>query len=135
MIMLFSISFSRSSREILAASLTLPEADFTPLEVENVTAFSLGLRVTKGADTDHFKVDLTQATWVVRSDSASFHITGNRFLRGMVRLIVGACLNAGLGKISLDTLQDALDQQVLLPKSWSVPAEGLFLVKVVYPDF
>ncbi len=87
------------------------------------------------SDTDHYKVDLTQAAWEIRSDSASFHITGNRFLRGMVRLIVGACLNAGLGKLSLDTLQDALDHQVLLPKSWSAPAEGLFLVKVAYPDF
>jgi tRNA pseudouridine38-40 synthase len=80
-------------------------------------------------------VDLTQAAWDIRVGSASFYITGNRFLRGMVRLVVGACLNAGLGKLSLDTLRDALDRQVLIPKSWSAPAEGLFLVKVNYPDF
>ncbi|MBN2000219.1 Hsp70 family protein [candidate division KSB1 bacterium] len=47
---------------ILAASLTLPEADFTPLEVENVTAHSLGLRVTKGKDADRFKVLLKRQT-------------------------------------------------------------------------
>ncbi len=49
---------------ILAASLTLPEADFTPLEVENVTAHSLGLRVSKGKETDRFKVLLKRQTTV-----------------------------------------------------------------------
>ncbi len=40
---------------ILAASLTLPEEDFTPLKVENVTAHSLGLRVSKGKENDKYK--------------------------------------------------------------------------------
>ncbi|MFQ5637105.1 MAG: Hsp70 family protein [bacterium] len=40
---------------ILAASLTLPEEDFTPLTVENVTPHSLGLRVSKGKEIDKFK--------------------------------------------------------------------------------
>ncbi len=61
-----------------------------------------------------------------------FHISANRFLRGMVRLIVGMCLNVGLGKVELDEVRNALDQQVLLKKSWSVPAEGLFLTEVRY---
>ncbi len=61
-----------------------------------------------------------------------FHISANRFLRGMVRLIVGMCLNVGLGKVELDEVRQALDQQVLLKKSWSVPPEGLFLTEVRY---
>lgn len=61
-----------------------------------------------------------------------FHISANRFLRGMVRLIVGMCLNVGLGKVELNEVRQALDQQVLLKKSWSVPAEGLFLTEVRY---
>lgn len=65
---------------------------------------------------------------------ATFHITANRFLRGMVRLIVGMCLNVGTGKLSLDTVTDCLESQVPLPVQWSVPAAGLFLDEIKYPD-
>jgi len=61
-----------------------------------------------------------------------FRISANRFLRGMVRLIVGMCLNVGLGKLELETVKEALDRQVLLNRSWSVPPEGLFLTQVKY---
>ena len=61
-------------------------------------------------------------------------IKANRFLRGMVRLIVGACLNAGLGKITLADLQQALEHQTILEHAWSVPAEGLYLHDVLYPE-
>jgi tRNA pseudouridine38-40 synthase len=62
-----------------------------------------------------------------------FRITANRFLRGMVRLIVGACVNTGLGKISLQDVRTALDEQKPLKKSLSVPPQGLFLTDVRYP--
>ena len=62
-----------------------------------------------------------------------FHITANRFLRGMVRLIVGACINAGLGKIEVEDVKSALDAQKTLKKSLSVPPQGLFLTEVGYP--
>lgn len=67
-----------------------------------------------------------------KSGRMVFHISANRFLRGMVRLIVGMSLNVGLGKVTLEEVKDALDRQVLLNKSWSVPPEGLFLTQVRY---
>lgn len=85
-------------------------------------------------DVHTMECDLHRSEWVF--DEAErrlvFHISANRFLRGMVRLIVGMCLNVGLGKVELDEVRQALDQQVLLKKSWSVPAEGLFLTKIEY---
>ncbi len=63
-----------------------------------------------------------------------FHVSADRFLRGMVRLMVGACLNVGMGKLELDAVQSAMDRQERLEKSWSVPPQGLFLTRVVY-DF
>ena len=77
---------------------------------------------------------LYRSEWVFDEATRSlvFHISANRFLRGMVRLIVGMCLNVGLGKLELDEVRHALDRQVLLKKSWSVPAEGLFLTEVRY---
>jgi len=78
--------------------------------------------------------DLYQSEWEFRETEWIYHIAANRFLRGMVRLIVGMCLSVGLSKISIDDVKKALDQQQPLDKSLSVPPEGLFLVEVKY-DF
>lgn len=61
-----------------------------------------------------------------------FKIGADRFLRGMVRLIVGTCIQVGMGKMSLNDVKYALDNQVPLPKPLSVPPEGLFLSSVEY---
>ncbi len=87
------------------------------------------------SDVKTMKCKLTRAEWVLSNDGnkLAFHISANRFLRGMVRLIVGACINAGLGKVTLEEIQKALDDQSPIKKSWSVPAHGLFLCDVRYP--
>jgi tRNA pseudouridine38-40 synthase len=74
-----------------------------------------------------------EATWVFTEKKAIFRISANRFLRGMVRLIVGACINVGLGQMTLDDLKHALDTQTPLKKSYSVPPTGLFLMDIQYP--
>jgi len=70
--------------------------------------------------------------WIKNKDGYYMKIKADRFLRGMVRLIVGACINTGLKKISPDELENALNNQERLKKSWSVPAHGLFLNEVKY---
>jgi tRNA pseudouridine38-40 synthase len=87
-----------------------------------------------GSDADHFKCTLTESSWTFHEDSAVYSIKANRFLRGMVRLIVGACLNVGLGKTTIEELKESLDNQSLLPHAWSVSAEGLYLENVLYPE-
>lgn len=66
------------------------------------------------------------------SGNFTFSIVSDRFLRGMVRLIVGAFINAGLGKISLNDLELAMKMQTRLEKSLSVPAHGLYLNEIKY---
>jgi len=85
-------------------------------------------------DDTSMKCDLKRAEWVrdPENDRLVFHITSNRFLRGMVRLVVGMCLNVGMGQVSLDEVKEALDTQTRLAKSWSVPGEGLYLTGVKY---
>lgn len=61
-----------------------------------------------------------------------FRIASDRFLRGMVRLIAGMCLNVGTGKTTLGEVRQAMDKQERLKKSWSVPPQGLFLTEVRY---
>ncbi|HFB99310.1 MAG TPA: tRNA pseudouridine(38-40) synthase TruA [Phaeodactylibacter sp.] len=78
--------------------------------------------------------DLSRSEWVWKKEGEYlvFHISANRFLRGMVRLIVGMCLNVGIGKVTLEELKLAMDNQEWLKISYSVPPNGLFLVEVGY---
>ncbi len=77
--------------------------------------------------------ELTESRWDFSEQRAVFHISANRFLRGMVRLIVGACMNVGEGQLSLQQLRHALETQSPLPKNYSVPPNGLFLTNIKYP--
>lgn len=86
-----------------------------------------------GSDADQYACRMMESKWEFHHDRAIYTVEANRFLRGMVRLIVGACLNIGLEKISLKDLVDSLDKQEPVPLAWSVPPEGLFLEKVIYP--
>jgi tRNA pseudouridine38-40 synthase len=85
------------------------------------------------SDAKTMKCQLSRVEWIIQEDKAVFYISANRFLRGMVRLIVGACMNVGLGQMSLEELTAAMNQQLPLKKSYSVPPTGLFLTEVKYP--
>ena len=75
------------------------------------------------------------AQWLVKEGGKlEFHITANRFLRGMVRLIVGAMLDVGTGKISLTQFRQAIEAQKRGAFRNVAPAQGLFLAKVEYPE-
>lgn len=61
-----------------------------------------------------------------------FHIAANRFLRGMIRLIVGNALLLGQGKTTLDDWRRAMETQTKLQPNLSAPACGLYLCAVRY---
>ena len=77
--------------------------------------------------------ELKRSEWEIHEDRLVFHIAANRFLRGMVRLIVGMCINIGIGKVTIDDLKEAMDNQTIMKKSYSVPADGLYLTDIWYP--
>ena len=85
-------------------------------------------------DVKTMKCDIRESFWKFDKDKGEyrFHITSDRFLRGMVRLIVGALLNIGLGKMDVDELKDAMQKQRRMKLNWSVPAHGLYLNKIDY---
>lgn len=87
-----------------------------------------------GSDAKHFRCKLTEAYWETdpQNHLILFHITANRFLRGMVRLIVGACVLAGQGQVTREHVRDALEAQTPLKGSLSVPAHGLFFEGAKY---
>jgi len=63
-----------------------------------------------------------------------YHVSANRFLRGMVRLLTGMILHVGIGKVQLEEVHQAFKDQSRLKFDWSVPAWGLRLSKVCYPE-
>lgn len=87
------------------------------------------------SDAHTMRCDLRRSEWVLAKagQELQYHIAADRFLRGMVRLIVGACVQVGSGKMSLDQLRAAMDKQQPLSRPLSVPADGLFLTEVRYP--
>lgn len=83
----------------------------------------------------HYNCAMKSAEWRLNPSeyTLEFEITANRFLRGMVRLIVGTSIQVGIGQIPLEAVVEALETQKPLEKRLSVPPEGLFLTDVKYP--
>jgi tRNA pseudouridine38-40 synthase len=80
-----------------------------------------------------FECTIMQAYWVYRGDELIFTIQGNRFLRGMVRAVVGTLLELGQGRLNIAQLQEILDSKNRCKAGRAVPAHGLHLVEVEYP--
>lgn len=88
------------------------------------------------SDAKTMKCNLSTCQWVKLSEHHwVFQVSSNRFLRGMVRLLVGMSINIGRKKILISEVKEAMDKQELLKQSYSVPAHGLFLTEVIYPPF
>lgn len=84
-------------------------------------------------DVTNFNCDIRHALWMTSEQGYIFTITANRFLRNMVRAIVGTMLEIGLEKISLDDFENILNSQDRGEAGQSVPAKGLFLADIEYP--
>jgi tRNA pseudouridine38-40 synthase len=85
-------------------------------------------------DANNFLCNITNATWLTEGeDKLVFHISANRFLRGMVRAIVGTLLEVGTGRLSVAEFEKIIVQKNRKAAGRAVPAEGLFLTKVEYP--
>ena len=98
------------------------------LEYEDFTSFS---RVNTDTKTNICHV--RSARWVQLSDFEwRFEITADRFLRNMVRAIVGTLMEVGRGQLSLEGFRHVVEQQDRCAAGDSVPARGLFLQHVEY---
>lgn len=85
-------------------------------------------------DVNHFMCDVKSAIWKEKRDSLTFHITANRFLRGMVRAVVGTLIDVGTGKTTLREFTQILESKDRRRAGANVPAYGLYLTKVKYPS-
>ena len=85
-------------------------------------------------DDDHFLCDIMEASWSVQEEQLVFRIKANRFLRSMVRVIVSLLLKIGQGKLSLLAFEALIDQRERDLAVSLVPARGLTLTQVIYPE-
>lgn len=81
-----------------------------------------------------FECTIMRAFWELRGDTLVFTIQGNRFLRGMVRAIVGTLMEIGMAKWEEADLKRILESKSRQEAGRAVPAHGLHLVQVAYPE-
>lgn len=91
--------------------------------------------VKSGHQLNSFECKIYESRWEeTKAGNWEYHIAANRFLRGMVRLIVGMTIQYAQGKLSLAQIRADLETGVQLSQSLSVPAQGLTLEMVKYPE-
>ena len=80
----------------------------------------------------HYLCDVYRAEWAANNGQLEFQIEANRFLHGMVRLLVGTFVNIGRGKLSPDGLRDILESRDIRNAGPKAPPTGLTLESVGY---
>ncbi len=105
----------------------LNEAAELILRHQDFTSFS-----KKNTQVNNFICEITRSRWVTEQDSLVYNVKANRFLRGMVKGLVGTMLRVGTGKISLKTFDHIIRSRDCTKADFSVPAHGLFLIAVNY---
>lgn len=80
-----------------------------------------------------FMCSIAESKWHITEDGAFYYVKANRFLRGMVRGLVGTMLQAGRRKISIADFKNIIESRDCTKADFAVPAHGLFLCRVNYP--
>lgn len=98
-------------------------------DYEDFTSFS---RLGTDVKTNICKIAV--AEWITWNNGFIFTIRADRFLRNMVRAIVGTLLEVGFDKISIEEFCSIIERKDRCAAGASVPAKGLFLVDIGYPE-
>ena len=97
------------------------------MDYEDFTSFSKGHTQVK---TNNCKI--MEAQWFERDGLLVFRIKADRFLRNMVRAIVGTLLEVGKGRMTLDEFRAVIERKDRCEAGISVPAHALFLEEIEY---
>ena len=86
------------------------------------------------SDVKTYHCKIQKAVWTEHDNQLVFTIRADRFLRNMVRAIVGTLLEIGYKKITLSDLFKIIESKDRSKAGASAPAHGLFLTKITYPE-
>ncbi len=87
-----------------------------------------------GSDNKTSICDVTESYWEINGDKMKYVITANRFLRNMVRAVVGTLVDVGRGKLQPADLHTIIETQQRSEAGSSAPAHGLYLARIKYPE-
>lgn len=112
--------------------------DYTKLQAaaEVIKKHEDFLTFCKGAkDYKHTRCNIKESYWerYPGEDKIDYFITANRFLRNMVRRIVGSMLLVGRGKLSVEEFDETIAKKELFNVTLLAPPQGLYLINVTYP--
>lgn len=99
--------------------------------LKNTTDFESFSKVK--TQVNHFQCKVSDISWDLRGSLLIFSVTADRFLRGMVRTLVGTLLDLGSGKIDFQAFKEIVLSHDRKQAGRAVPAHGLYLKKIVYP--
>jgi tRNA pseudouridine38-40 synthase len=108
----------------------LNQATQTLLNFTHYESFS-----KKNTSVNTFECSVSKALWQVEGANMYFYIDSNRFLRGMIRGLVGTLLQVGRGQITVEEWMDIVASNNEQRVDFSTPAYGLYLSAIQYPDF
>ncbi|PQJ76002.1 tRNA pseudouridine(38-40) synthase TruA [Polaribacter gangjinensis] len=123
----FLLDFSWQIHSLKPNLTKMNEAAKLLMEYEDFQCFS---KVKTNVHT--FNCNIFEAFWVQNGNELTFTISANRFLRNMVRAIVGTLIDVGLDKISIDDFRKIIESKNRSNAGLSVPAKGLFLTNIKY---
>jgi len=103
-----------------AAKIIMEYTDFSAFSKSNTQTFTNNCKITR-------------AEWVMKDGKLTFHISADRFLRNMVRAIVGTLMEVGKGNIQPEEVRNIIESKNRSNAGTSVPACGLYLTEVKYP--
>jgi tRNA pseudouridine38-40 synthase len=105
------------------------EAAGVVLETSEFEAFS-----KRNTQVKTFVCRITHSEWIDEGDRKIYRVRANRFLRGMVRGMVGTMLQVGRGKISVKRFREIIERKEQSEADFSVPGRGLCLEKVEFGE-
>lgn len=88
----------------------------------------------KNTQVKNFICQIMESRWVIKEDQLVYIVRSNRFLRGMVKGLVGTMLRVGRGDISLERFGDIIGMRDCSQADFSVPSKGLFLMEVRFEN-
>jgi tRNA pseudouridine38-40 synthase len=103
-----------------AAAILMQYKDFSCFSKSNTQVFTNNCVVSK-------------AEWFEDNSALIFRISADRFLRNMVRAIVGTLIQIGSGELEPEGIRDIIESKDRSNAGASVPACGLYLTEVIYP--
>ena len=97
------------------------------LAYTNFTSFS-----KRNTQVKSFDCAITESEWIQVENGIQYTVRSNRFLRGMVKGLVGTMLQVGRGKLSVEEFKTIIESKDSSQADFSVPSHGLFLIKVEF---